>query len=557
MRLPLFSGATYSPFEKTLLIALLVLAAVGALLTLKSISDTYSVTVPAHGGTYKEAVVGVPRFINPVLAVSDADRDVTELVFGGLMKESADGSMAPYLASTYSISEDGREYTFVLREDAHFSDGTKITSADVAMTIGLIQNPLVKSPKRANWEGVHVDAPDERTIIFTLKNAYAPFIENTTLGILPKSIWGNVSPEEFQFSTHNVNAIGAGPFAIKKVTTSNKGIPSRIALDVNPYAPIRPYLDSIELSFYSDESEVLAALQGNSSIAVHSVSSAPTSDRDLHEAILNRVFAVFYNQNHNDLFVDKAVRVALDTAIDKSALVSTIVGGFGSPLAGPLPPTSIDATEIASATSSKAEQARALLTQAGWKEGQNGILEKTVKKKTKQLSLTLATSNVPELKAAAEFVAAAWREVGAQVDVQLFDSSDLQQEVIRPRSYDALLFGEAVGRELDLYAFWHSSQRADPGLNIALYVNPAVDSLLTQARGENDESARRALLEKAAGIIVDDEAALFLYAPHFVFETPKQLKGVELGSITTVSDRFADIEKWYIRVDRVWPMFVK
>ncbi|MCL9972342.1 MAG: hypothetical protein NBV63_02975, partial [Candidatus Pacebacteria bacterium] len=172
-----------------------------------------------------------------------------------------------------------------------------------------------------------------------------------------------------------------------------------------------------------------------------------------------------------------------------------------------------------------------------------------------RLAFTLTTGTAPELKGAGEFVVAAWRELGADVTVEFFDANDLQQDKIRPRKYDALLFGEVIGREMDLFAFWDSSQRNDPGLNIALYTNTAVDKLLKEARVNPDLEARRDAAERAATIISDEVAAVFLYSPHFVYATRADLSGIELGTIVTPSDRFLGVSEWYLSTERVWPFF--
>src|SRR4029079_11032839 len=116
--------------------------------------------------------------------------------------------------------------------------------------------------------------------------------------------------------------------------------------------------------------------------------------------------------------------------------------------------------------------------------------------KTQALQFTLATANVPELRSAAQYLKNVWSAMGAQVSVQVYDQGDLSQNVIRPRKYDALLFGEVVGRELDLFAFWHSSQRNDPGLNIALYANKDADTILEQLRATRSETDRATLYKK-------------------------------------------------------------
>src|SRR6202044_2542956 len=102
------------------------------------------------------------------------------------------------------------------------------------------------------------------------------------------------------------------------------------------------------------------------------------------------------------------------------------------------------------------------------------------------------TGNVPELRAAAQYLQETWARVGAKVDIQIYDQGDLSENVIRPRKYDALLFGEVIGRELDLFAFWDSSQRNDPGLNIAMYANSTADAALEDMRTTTDPTEQAA-----------------------------------------------------------------
>lgn len=108
------------------------------------------------------------------------------------------------------------------------------------------------------------------------------------------------------------------------------------------------------------------------------------------------------------------------------------------------------------------------------------------------------------------------------VELKVFESGDLNQNVIRPRKYDAILFGEIVGRDSDLFAFWHSSQRNDPGLNIAMYTNSVADKLLEDMRRATDPEKRRTAYEKFSVEIAKDIPAVFLYAPEFVYILPEK-----------------------------------
>lgn len=551
--------ALFSPFDWVVVGFFFALMALGASILFASASHALSEEIPVRGGTHIEGVVGSPRFINPLLAISETDNDVTRLVFGGLMKPEADGTLTPYLAEAFEISDDGLVYTFTLRDDIEFHDGTPITAKDVVFTVRSAKNPDIKSPKRANWEGVEVAAIDERTVSFTLREPYGLFLENTTLGILPSRLWESVTPEEFPFSDLNGNPVGSGMYRVQSIKKSSSGVPSEYRLVASKASPIRPYIANFVFRFYPNRDALSGALQNDDVDAAHSVVSDAGALRGttLNEAVFARVFGVFFNQNQQALFTDEIVRRALDRALDKNLIVDTIVGGYGTVLTGPLPPDNVAESDTSHDAERRTEEARILLTENGWTLGDDGVFEKTVKKETTRLSFTLTTGNAPELKAAAEAVAEQWRVFGADVRLQFFEQNDLNLEVIRPRKYDALLFGLVVGRDLDLFAFWHSSQRNDPGLNIALYANIATDKYLETARKELDPEKRRAQAERAATEIQGETAAIFLYAPHFTYVHEPQLHGVSIKTVSVPSDRFAGMEDWYLYTERVWPFFIK
>ena len=119
--------------------------------------------VPAQGGTHIEGVIGQPRFINPVYANSDADRDLVQLIFSGLMKYDENLQIVPGLAKEYpTIEEDGRVHIFRLKENLVWQDNTPLTADDIIFTIKTIQNPDFKSPLQANWVGVEVEKINDK-----------------------------------------------------------------------------------------------------------------------------------------------------------------------------------------------------------------------------------------------------------------------------------------------------------------------------------------------------------------------------------------------------------
>lgn len=555
---------SFSLGEKVVFVILLITALLTAFTSIHSVNSLFLTEIPKKGGFFTEGVIGTARFINPILAFSDTDRDLSSLIYSGLLKVKPDGSLVGDLASDYSISDDGKTYKFNIRENATFHDGTKVTANDVLFTIQKIQDPSIKSPKRASWDGVMVEKIDDKTVQFTLKQAYAPFIENTTLGILPKHIWKDANSDEFAFSQFNIEPIGSGPYKISKVGRNASGIPESISLEsFNHYALGMPFINSIKFNFYQNEKTLVEAYKSGAFKTFHVISGETASSLEKNGSNIVRyplpqVFGIFFNQNHNPIFAHKEVRLALSTATNRKSIVDQTLHSFGTEAFSLIPQGLVKSTSINSiADNFKIEDAKAILEKAGWKKNTEGIYEIKTKTKVETLSFTITTGDAPELKESAEIIKKQWEELGAKVDINVFEMTDLNQTVIRPRKYDALLFGEAVGRELDLYAFWHSSQRNDPGLNISMYTNTKVDKLLEDARITNDPEKRTSLYQQIEKEVLNDVPAVFMYSPDFTYILPKEIKGFSISKIVLPSDRFADIEKWYIETDHVWGIFNK
>ena len=187
-------------------------------------SNSNSNLTAASGGTIKEGVIGIPRFVNPALAVTRADLDITALIYSGLMKINPDGALVPDVADNVTVSDDGKTYNVLIKKNLRFHDGTPLTARDVAYTIGLIQDGDLKSPLRGNWADVTVEEIGEYELNIVLSQAYAPFIENFTVGILPKHIWSTLPIEQIPFSLKNTEPIGSGPFMVDTITRNDAGL---------------------------------------------------------------------------------------------------------------------------------------------------------------------------------------------------------------------------------------------------------------------------------------------------------------------------------------------
>lgn len=544
--------------ERVTALVLIALVALSFFAMIRELNKSITVEVPLRGGSLHEGMVGSPRFVNPILAVSETDRSLTSLIYAGLTRTLSNGDIVPELAESYTQSDNGKEYTFILRPDAQFHDGTTVTADDVLFTIQKTSDPIIKSPRRADWEGVHVEKRDDRTIVFTLEKPYAPFLANTTLGILPKHAWSELTDEEFIFSNKNIAPIGAGPYVFTAISYDTGGIPFEYTLkSFDKYSLGEPYISTLLFSFYHSTEDLLSAWNSHDIDTVGGLSPKDTqalsTGNTTHEsAILPRVFAIFFNQTHNAALADLPVRKALQTALEKDTIIDEVLSGYAVPLSGPLPNFTKKGNADLEAKDSSTI-ASDILTEAGWKID---ATTRTRFKDNKELIISLATANNDELKAIAEKISAAWGSIGVRVKIELFETGDLNQSVLRPRAFDALLFGEVTGREPDLFAFWHSSQRNDPGLNIAQYSDKKADMELEKARTTSDPKEKQQLYAAFAERLSKDVPAIFMYAPQYTYLHQYTTPHVVLAPIMEPYERFSDVHAWYVESERVWRIFV-
>lgn len=561
--------SSFSKREWLVFYALAFVLLLSTVLILQNINKSFMVSVPMKGGVISEGIIGTPRFINPVLAYSDVDRDLVSLIYSGLMRKNPDGVLVPDLAEIYEVSEDGLTYTFTLKDKIYFQDDQPVTASDVMFTINKIKDSTIKSPRKANWDGVSATVIDNKNIKFTLKRPYASFLENTTLGILPEHLW-NETPLEL--NDLNTNPVGTGPYMIKSVSKKTSGIVDYYELrPFNKFALGKPHIQKLWLRFYPNEEDLLMALDNEIVDQVSSIT--PLNAKILKEkgyvvesTVLPRIFGLFFNQNQNQIFTNKTVVRAIDLAIDKNRIVREVLGGYGVAIGSPIPPAMIldqvVSEESNTSHEDKVAAAAASLAKDGWKKGEDGFLTKTTTSKDKKtttsgLQFSISTGNAPELSRAAELIQEDLAAIGIKVEVKTFEAGNLNQSVIRSRKYDALLFGQIINNESDLFAFWHSTQRNDPGLNVAMYTNAKVDKILEDAFVTVNPEARAKKYAEFESEIKKDMPAVFLYSPKFIYIVSGKLNGSSINHITFPGDRFSGVYLWYSETDDIWKIFSK
>jgi peptide/nickel transport system substrate-binding protein len=561
--------AAFSKKEWIFFVGLTTTLLISTLLILEGVNKSLMVSIPLRGGSITEGIIGAPRFINPVLANSPADLDLTSLIYSGLMRKNTDGVLIPDLAKNYEMSKDGLTYTFTLKDKISFQDGKPVMADDVVFTINEVKDSIIQSPRQVDWNGITVQKINDKTVQFTLKQPSASFLENATLGIMPNYLWNN-SPIEL--NNANTNPIGSGPYLIKNIVKESSGvIDSYELMPFKKFALGEPYLENLNLDFYSNENDLMEALQDGtvdqiSSITPLNADILKERNYQIESSVLSRIFGLFFNQNVNNLFTDKIIKNAIDQTIDKDKIVREVLLGYGMAIDGPIPPNLLPDQKTAGENNVPREKilqdTQASLAKDGWIKGPDGFLQKTAtdkkKKKTiKTLEFSISTGNAPELVKTAELIKQDLASIGMKVDLKTFEVGNLNQEVIRPRNYDALLFGEIINRESDLYAFWHSSQRKDPGLNVASYTNAKVDKLLEDGAVTLDEQGRTKKYLQFEDEIRKDVPAVFLYSPNFIYVVSENVKGLSLNHLNTPKDRFANVYLWYTKTENVWKIFNK
>lgn len=518
---------------------------------------------PARGGTYIEGAFDIPRFINPALAhITDADRDITRLVYAGLMKYTKEGRIVEDLAETFSI-ENEKRYVFTLKNMLFWHDGKPLTAEDVVFTIKLIQDPKYASPIRLNWQGVEVEKIDERTVAFSLANPYSPFLENATVGVLPKHIWENVSPKSFPLAEANLRPIGAGPYRFEKFQNDSAGNMKSYSLKMyERYYGAPPSIEHVTFKFFESEEEGLSALKRNEIMGMSFVSgyASPEAQQQgeiaMHTFSLPRYFAVFFNQQKSKVLGMQEVRRALALATNRQELIETAVGGKGNAAFGPIIRELLGYNpQIEERYPFSLEQANTILDEAKWKDtNADGIREKKLgtDKDATPLEINLITVEWPELERTIRVLKDQWEKIGVKISINVYTLGEIQQDFIRPREYEAIVFGQVVGIDPDPFSFWHSSQKKDPGLNLALYDNKNADKLLEETRQTLNAEVRAQKYVLFQNLILDDMPAIFLYSPAYLYPVHKNVKGVKEGKIADPSWRFSDINEWYIDTKRVW-----
>lgn len=511
-----------------------------------------TIEVPVSGGTYIEGLVGQPKYLNPILSQADTvDQDVVSLVFNGLTKLSDDGTILPDLAQGWDISPDGKTYQFDLRTDARWHDGWPVLADDVIYTVRAIQDPSYKgNPAFAElWKGIAVEKVSDTRVRLVLRDAYAPFLEFTTLGLLPSHLLAGVPAGRLPESSFNQRPVGTGPFRVVDASLRE------VALETFPeYYGSKPMLDRIRLIFYPDERSALRALrleevQGVGYVGPQSLEQLKDDESvDAYSSPDYSKLTLLILNTKSVPFQDAAVRQAVSYGLNRDRLIDLAMAGAATPAVG----TVISGTWAASGDRVEYRydpaKAQALLDEAGWKDSDaDGVREKGSDK----LRVVLLTNDRPQRVAAAQEISRQLERIGIKVDVQSAGWSGVVQDFLAPRFFQAALAEQwSPGSDPDSYQFWHSSQ-AKSGLNFSQWTDRTADDLIENGRKTANPAERARYYGEFEKLFAKEMPGVPLYYPLYTYVLKRDLKGVQMGLMIDPSHRFDHIDKWYIRTKKV------
>lgn len=601
-----------STMEKRLAIIGLALSVIGLVGLFTVFLTRHIISLPKEGGEYTEGLVGQPKYINPLFASSnDVDADITSLIYTGLFRRAGDAELAPDLATKYTISADQKTYTINLRSDVQWSDGKPFTANDVLYTFDLIQNPEVGSPLLATFQGVKVEKTSDTEIRFTLKEPFAPFLKSLTVGILPEHIWGESLPASIRLAKYNLEPIGTGAWQFSKLVKGPTGKVDSFTLVKNPhYYGDSPFIKTVTFKLFDDYASAAEALRSQTVSALNFVPASVQSKLGSKNLIdypveLPQYTALFFNQNFAPVLKNDALRLALATAIDKNKIIFTALNSRGMPIDGPILPGSFGYDTSTKAIAYDVSAANAALDKTWtrlepeayfklqselmfknfsadfdeYKKINSSTPEKIATRQQeidKQISvavrkvmpvdqtfyrrdkdnhileLVITTVDTPEYNEIAKLVASMWSDLGIKTTITTIDSHQIVRDILKKRDYQILLFSAIMSYDPDPLPFWHSSQTDYPGLNIAEFADRTADKALEDARATTDSAKRANLYKKFQQIVAKNIPAVFLFSPTHTFIAAKNIQGINLRRLETPSDRFNNINQWYIKTRWQW-----
>jgi peptide/nickel transport system substrate-binding protein len=496
-----------------------------------SVSPTLTPAPPAgkRGGTLILARQGEATNLDPQKVPAFTSQRIFELVYSRLTSLTADLTVQPDLAESWTVSGDGKTYTFKLRQ-AKFHNGDPVTSGDVKFTFDRILTVDGSVAKSLFTDIDHVDTPDPQTVVFVLKQP------NVT--ILPYMASPNASIVSQKVADANANdlskkeaAIGSGPFKLTEWVPDNYML---LQANTDYFLPGLPYLDAVRINIVPDQAGLVAALRTKAAdMAI--IEDAQTAQSLRQEAGIT--LDARPSPNYNLLFINTTrkpfdnvkVRQAISYAIDRQQIIDTVALGEGEatgPIAPALTQYALPVSQYPSYTRDVAK-AKQLLQEANV-----GPIEFTM--------LTETTEPV-YAKDVAQIVQQQLADVGIKMNIELLEFTQWVQRWLKA-DFDMAPGLNGGNADPDYYIFRYFT--TDGNLNfVTSYQNQTVSDAIKQARTTTDVARRKQLYQTVQTQLVDDAPFIWTFVPRdymAYLDTTKDFVHVPTGNISYLRQTWLD-----------------
>ena len=497
-----------------------------------------------HGGERVVAMGAEPSNLIPFMAGDSASNAVGSLIHASLLRYDKNLELAPDLAKSWEVSNDGKTLTFHLRKGVRFPDGHPLTSADVAFTWRTVVDPETRTPYGEQYRRVsRIETPDPHTFIAHYDKPYAPALSTwASLSILPAHL---LKGEDINNTDFSRNPVGLGPYKLDRWVPGES-----LHLSANSsYFKGPPYISRVTFRIIPDTTTQFLELEAGH---IDQMSPSPTlykrtfpERKDLRQRIAtysylgNQYTYLGFNLRRKP-FTDIRVRRAIAHAIDRRELIQGVTLGLARRLSAPYKPGTRWYPDHIQPYAYDPEKARHMLAEAGWKDTDgDGIREKN----GKNLAFELITNNDnKERQIAATLIKGRLRQVGIDVTVRVVEWATFISQYINTHDFDAVILGWSLSPDPDQYSIWHSSQQGPGQFNFVGLDDPKVDHLLEAGLRVFDPDKRADIYHRFARELLKDCPIVYLYAPYSLSAIDRRIKNIKPAPAGIEYN----IEDWYI-----------
>ncbi len=441
---------------------------------------------PVYGGTLTISLAAEPSGLDPTTNPSAAIKRVVHYnLLETLVKVDRTGKVVPGMARSYSVSKDGKEFTFTLFQGIKFHDGKPCTAEDVKFSLERILDPKTAAPYRMYYETIEsIQAVNPSTVKFKMKKVDSNFLFNMARG--DAVIVSRQSADKLKSEP-----VGTGPFRLAEWKRGDS-----VVMVKNPdyYRKGIPYLDKVVFKFIPDPSAQLAALRsGDVDVIAYDLApeNAPALEKDPRFKVLkgNTTTDAIMAMNHSKKpFSDPKVRQAITLAIDRKGVIQGAVAGYGTPIGSHMDPTNPYYVDLSGLYPYNPEKAKQLLAEAGYPNGFDAVMK------------------LPEPYAYArrsgEIIADQLSRVGIRLTLEVIPMGQWVDRVFKNADYDLTVMGHAEPFDIEIYGRPNYYFR---------YNSPKFQELMKKAEEEMNEQAKKKIYEQAQRLLADDFVNVYLF----------------------------------------------